>query len=69
MDIVTRLRTAATNYRDFISKGWDASGNQIDQGQKAGDTAISLMLDEAADEIERLRRMVQSQSRDNGGVA
>ena len=55
------------NYREFISKGWDASGNQFDQGQKAGDTAISLMLDEAAEEIERLRRMVQSQNRDNGG--
>jgi hypothetical protein len=63
MDIVVRLRTAATNYREFVSKGWDASGNEFDQGQKAGDTAIVQMLEEAADEIERLRAVVQGQGR------
>ncbi len=57
-DIVTRLRTAASNNRVQAERGTDTSHSALSSAQKAGKCATADTHEEAANEIELLRGLL-----------
>lgn len=57
-DIVERLRMAASNNRIQAERGTDSAGIPLRDSQAAGKRAVADTHDEAATEIERLRKIV-----------